>query len=139
MLNRYLLRNILIIDVFFMLTWLGYNSSDKSVITFRLINFIFIIIYSYWLISTFKLKPNKKLRQIYTFMSSKNEFVLWIISALFSYLKLFIFSLVILFLLFDYFQFSTNQSFYFICLIEAQILPFYLITDLFLHMKRYPS
>lgn len=136
MINRYLLRNILIIDVFFMLTWLGYNSSDKAAITVRIINFTFIIIYSYWLISTFKLKPDKKLRQLYTFMSSKSEFISWIINALLSYLKIFIFSSVILFILFDYFHFSNNQSFYFICLIEAKILPFYLITDLFLYVKR---
>lgn len=136
MINRYLLRNILILDVFFMLTWLGYNSGDKAVITFRLINFIFIVFYSYWLISTFKLKPNKKLRQLYTFVSSKNEFVSWIISSLFSYLKMFIVSSIMICILFDYFQFSTNQSFYFICLVEAQILPFYLITDLFLYVKR---
>lgn len=136
MINRYLLRNILILNVFFMIVWIGENDIDIVTIVFKLSIFVFFVTYTYWATLTLKLKSHRKLRLIYKFLSSDIEFNSWMFHLIIDYLKRFILFVPILLLLFEHLEPDNITVSRYLYLLIVHYFPLFLFFDLFLYIKR---
>lgn len=127
MINRYLLRNTLIINVFTSLIWLGNGSVDINVLILKSVSFVFCVysIYAYGL--TLKDTKNKATQKFYQFITSDIQFRDFIYKAIISYLNKLPMIILALVIVHYYFDEGTINLYYFLYIFIVNFWPTYFI------------